>query len=116
MIKQKIEPRTKRKVSVKSTRKFSKSNIIYIYATPQNKQFIKMLSMQLNMPESELINQMIEAVQQNKKLNLSIFVPTYVRKASDWTNRFLSPEKKEVKKDKSANLENSRQIDDSNNE
>ena len=75
-------------------RKFSRQNVIYVYATEENKKYVKELSLQFNIPESEIINRMIEAMRENKKLNLKIFVPKFVRKAEEWTNKFLKKEEK----------------------
>ena len=74
--------------------KFSRQNVIYVYATEENKKYVKELSLQFNIPESEIINRMIEAMRENKKLNLKIFVPKFVRKAEEWTNKFLKKEEK----------------------
>lgn len=75
-------------------RKFSRQNVIYVYATEENKKYVRELSLQFNIPESEIINRMIEATSENKKLNLKIFVPKFVRKAEEWTHKFLKKEEK----------------------
>jgi len=69
--------------------KFSRQNVIYVYATEENKKYVRELSIQFNTPESEIINRMIEATSENKKLNLKIFVPKFVRKAEEWTKKHL---------------------------
>ena len=74
--------------------KYSRQNVIYVYATPDNKNYVKTLSLQFNVPESEIINRMIEATQKNMKLNLTIFVPKFVKKAEAWTTKFLKKEEK----------------------
>ena len=75
-------------------RKFSRQNVIYVYATEENKKYVRELSIQFNIPESEIINKMIEATGENKKPNLKIFVPKFVRKAEEWTHKFLKKEGK----------------------
>jgi hypothetical protein len=67
-----------------------RANVLYVYATEENKKFVRELSIQYNTPESEIINRMIEATRENKKLNLKIFVPKFVKKAEEWTKKHLT--------------------------
>lgn len=72
-----------------SNPKFKVKNIVYVYATDENKKFIQKLSNQYNMSESDIVNQMMEATRENKKLNLKLVIPSYVKKAEEWTKKHL---------------------------
>lgn len=72
-----------------SRNKTARENIIYVYATEPNKKFVKGLSIENNVPESEILNLMIESIREKKKFDVRLAVPAFVRKAEEWTRKHV---------------------------
>ena len=72
---------------LKAERALKRQSVIYVYATPENKHFVKWLSTKYNISESEVMNTMIAAVRERKKLSLKVVIPKFVQKAEEWTKQ-----------------------------
>jgi hypothetical protein len=65
----------------------NKENIIYVYATEDNKKFLHKLAHSKNQSQSAIINILIDNLRKNKQPEIERVLPKFVEKAINWNKK-----------------------------
>lgn len=66
-----------------------KRDVIFVYNTGKNKQFIQEIAKKRNLPISSVVNFIIDNFRKNKSLqdSLQTHIPVFVKKAKAWQEK-----------------------------
>jgi hypothetical protein len=65
-------------------------DILYVYATPENKEFIDALCEKHNEKISSIVNLIIEGFRTNKKVVFETIIPKFVKQAEEWKKKHVT--------------------------
>ena len=64
-----------------------KDNILFVYATPENKKFVEELAEKHNEKISTIVNKIVDGFRESKKVNFVTVIPKYVQLAEEWKKK-----------------------------
>lgn len=67
--------------------KKQKDNILFVYATPENKKFVEELAEKHNEKISTIVNKIVDGFRESKKVNFVTVIPKYVLLAEEWKKK-----------------------------
>jgi hypothetical protein len=68
----------------------SKSKVIYIYATLENRTYVEEIATKHNIKISDVANKIIEGYRTGKKVSFTTNVPEFVKKAEAWKKKHVT--------------------------
>ncbi len=64
-----------------------KDNILFVYATLENKKFVEELAEKHNEKISTIVNKIVDGFRESKKVNFVTVIPKYVLLAEEWKKK-----------------------------